>query len=205
MATWDQMRTDPFLGGPEAFTSVRGEALAEQYGLCAYCEVKLPIPPDPVKCRVEHIYSKSNTTATSVNWHLVWQNMVVVCPGGTSEHAGPELYLAPRAENVSCDSHKDRLIQTGKLNGATHGTTLNPVTMPFDPMLFTCSPSTGALTPNEGACALLEPMNGNPYPNVVKLVEETINVFNLNCDRLAQRRLRLARLLEADLAALVTL
>jgi len=111
-ATWDQMRDDNTQGGYQAAHDCRDQALRNQHDLCAYCERKIAAD-DPLHCQVEHFHPKSDSTGTR-NWDLDWGNMLAVCDGGSSSLQG-EREIHPLSENLSCDVHKNRMIQKGEL------------------------------------------------------------------------------------------
>lgn len=64
-----------------------------------------------MKCRVEHFHPKSDQDP-ACNWAPAWGNLLVVCNGGSHPHvATPGYCLEPTTDNLSCDAHKDRMIQ----------------------------------------------------------------------------------------------
>lgn len=195
-SSWEQMRNDSNFNGRQAYQDCRSTCITDQKGLCAYCEIDIR-DNDPLKCRVEHFHPKSDLE-TSHNWALDWKNMLGVCNGGSVEYlTDTGFYLPPRQANLSCDAHKDRGIQRGQLPNACEGWILNPLQLAAFPSLFRLEMSTGKLHPNSVACnAVYFP--GNKHASVQDLVQHTIAVFNLNCDRLAQERLRVIRDIERN-------
>jgi len=195
-SSWEQMRDDPHFNGRQAYQDCRSTCITDQKGLCAYCEIDIR-DNDPLKCRVEHFHPKSDRE-TSHNWALDWENMLGVCNGGSVEYlTDAGFYLPPRQANLSCDAHKDQVIQRGQLPNACEGWILNPLQLDASPSLFRLEMSTGKLHPNLVACnAVYFP--GNQHASVQNLVQHTIAVFNLNCDRLAQERLRVIRDIERN-------
>ncbi len=192
-SSWEQMRDDPYFQGRQAYQDCRSTCIADQKGLCAYCEVDIR-DNDPLKCHVEHFHPKADQTI-SHNWALDWPNMLAVCNGGSVDYLAPPFYLPPRQANLSCDAHKDWMIQQGKLPTRCEGWILNPLRLAAFPSLFRLEMNTGNLYPNAVACdAVTWP--GNQHASIEDLVQHTINVLNLNCDRLAQERLRVIRDIE---------
>ena len=119
-SSWEQMRDDPYFQGQQAYQDCRSACITDQKGLCAYCEIDIR-DNDPLKCRIEHFHPKSDQT-TAHNWALDWQNMLAVCNGGSIEYlTASGFYLPPRQANLSCDAHKDRMIQQGQLPACCEG------------------------------------------------------------------------------------
>ena len=179
-ATWEQMYDDNAQGGYQAAHACRDQALRDQYGLCAYCEQDISL-----HCQVEHFHPKSDKPGTR-NWGLDWENMLAVCDGGSgSTHEKKK--ICPLPENLSCDAHKDRMIQTGKLPAACEGNLLNPLDVPVFPNFFALDKGTGHLRPDEASCATVT-ISGNACGTTAGLVQRTIAELNLNCERLAEKR-----------------
>lgn len=185
VGTWEQMRADA--AGREAYEAVRRKLLDGQGSLCGFCEIGLH-DIDPLKCRVEHFHPKSDTS-TAHNWALDWQNMIAVCMGGSQRHQQPPHALEPLPENLSCDAHKDQMIQTHRLDEHCEGWIINPLDLPAFPSLFFLEKSTGRLLPDEQACAGIA-LPGNKHRGTHELVQHTIDMLNLNCARLCEARLR---------------
>lgn len=192
-SSWEQMRDDPYFQGRQAYQDCRSTCIADQKGLCAYCEVDIR-DNDPLKCHVEHFHPKADKT-TSHNWALDWQNMLGVCNGGSVDYLERPFYLPPRQANLSCDAHKDWMIQQSKLPALCEGWILNPLQLAAFPSLFRIKMSTGNLYPNTVACNSVS-WSGNQHASIEGLIQHTINVLNLNCDRLVQERLRVIRDIE---------
>lgn len=193
--TWEGMRNDTLWGGRLAYQNCRSHTVADQGGICAYCEMDIR-DNDPLKCRVEHFHPKSDI-AGGINWALRWQNMLAVCNGGTNPHvSAPGFTLQPLAKNLSCDAHKDQRIQSGQLPLACEGWVLDPLQVLASPSLFTVRKDTGFLEPDPAGCQAAGLWNGNKHATVRALVEHTIEMLNLNCDRLATARLLVVRDIE---------
>jgi uncharacterized protein (TIGR02646 family) len=178
-ATWDDMRHDPMHNGRRAARDCLTQAADDQKGLCAYCETKID-PEAPHRCRVEHFHPKSDSSPGR-NWHLDWQNMLATCNGGETDKT-PD---APLPDNLSCDAHKNHLANQGALPPAVEGDLINPLDIPAFPNVFTLHKGTGRLMPDASACA---------QAGVSEIqLSRTIEVLNLNCERLARQRRQIVR------------
>ncbi len=186
-ATWKDLRNFE-----DVYKNIRTQIISDQYGLCAYCECKISAS-EPLTTRVEHFHAKSDTSDSALNWALLWSNMIGVCNGGDN----PNLpnFLSPLEENLSCDSHKNHMEQAGKIPKNCEGIILNPLTIIPSPCLFQFNPTNGFLEPNEQHCKTIN-LEDNKFTSVFELVENTIKILNLNCDRLAQQRLIIFRDIE---------
>lgn len=196
-ATWEQMKNDGFNNGPQIFQNTRRALFTSQGSLCAYCELSVDFTNDPRGSRVEHFHSKSD--AGEINWHLVWGNLMGACSGNTVKDLEEPAFRSPPKKHLSCDAHKDQLIQTRKLDEACEGFILNPYDLPAFPNLFRVKPSSGELLPNAPACAASPRICEEQFGTNAKLVENTIKVFNLNCGRLCDGRKAVVRRLNIQL------
>lgn len=195
--TWEQMRGDG--EGRLAYGIVRGTLNDVQGGLCAFCEIGIH-ENEPLKCRVEHFHPKSDISAVH-NWALDWGNMLAVCMGGSQRHLKLPHTLEPLEQNLSCDAFKDKMIQSGRLEAQCEGWIMNPKEIPAFPCLFFLEKSTGRLLPNEEQCAAFEFKN-NHHQNTYIMVQHTIDMLNLNCDRLCAARLRMVWDIERNIKRL---
>lgn len=189
--TWNELHDDK-----TAYKDCRTQLLTEQGGICAFCELDIR-QNDPLKCRIEHFHPKSDKL-TIHNWALDWNNMLGVCSGGSQKYLNAPDFLEPLSENLSCDAYKDKMIQSGKLKESCEGWIINPLELPAFPCLFTIEKSTGKLFPDKVQCALLKEWKNNQLSTVEALVQNTIDMLNLNCDRLCQTRLRVIRDIECN-------
>lgn len=180
---WESSRNDV------AYTVCRHRLVHDQLGLCAYCEIDIAADK-PLQCRVEHFHPKSDSTP-ELNWALDWQNFLGVCAGGSQRYDLPPYSLEPLRENLSCEAFKDTIIQTGGLQVQCEGWILSPTQMFAFPCLFDLQKSTGRLFPNAAGCALVANVEGNRHATIALLVEHTIGMLNLNCDRLCVARRRI--------------
>lgn len=188
-STWEQMRNDAAFGGNDAYVEIKRTALSDQGGLCAYCEAHVVSQAQ----QIEHFHPKSDI-GDGHNWALDWSNLLAVCDGGSNPYS-PH-YLEPLPDNLSCDQHKNYLSQKGGLLATCEGWLLNPLQLAAFPNLFAVHLGTGKLRANEGNCAMIPAFEPNHCGSAAALVENTIRILNLNCDRLCQDRLRVIRSLE---------
>ncbi len=153
--------------------------LQDQGGLCAYCEAKIS-DLGTAQQSVEHFHDKSDyPNALNHNWGLDWQNVFAVCKGGETEGA-----TYPTPDNLSCDRHKE---YRKDIPAACEGYLLNPLDIMANPALFEFNKATLHLKPNLVACQSFTPIH-NQYATVEELVQNTIDILNLNCQRLIDSR-----------------
>lgn len=173
--TWENFKD--YLGGV-SYQSLKELIFQEQSGLCAYCEDSI-LHLDKSKRQIEHFHDKSDKDMSVKNWGLDWNNVFGVCKGGSDQKAQ---YRTP--ENLSCDAHKNHILSSAQ----TEGVYLNPLDIPYL-ALFSFDKATGFLIPNIEICKTLESYKPNNYECFFNLVDATIKILNLNCDRLVQKRL----------------
>ncbi|HBT87984.1 retron system putative HNH endonuclease [Desulfobacter sp.] len=196
-STWQQMRNDSDNDGQQAYGDCRSQTISDQKGLCAFCEIDIH-DNNPLKCRVEHFHPKSDTN-TPHNWGLDWQNMFAVCNGGTRpEVEDNSFHMPPIKANMSCDAYKDMMIQKGQLPVNCEGWIINPHHLPPFPSLFRVHKGTGELEPDPTGCAACPPLPSNHHQDIQKLIQHTIDMLNLNCDRLQQARLKIIHHIEKN-------
>ncbi|NOU01076.1 MAG: TIGR02646 family protein [Gallionella sp.] len=197
LSLWDEMKNNPHHGGQNTYQDCRNELVNQQGGLCAYCEIDIR-DNDPLKCRVEHFHPKSDVDPQH-NWALDWQNMLAVCNGGSYQYVDVSgFHLEPMSKNLSCDEHKNTMTQTNKLSAQCEGWIFNPLQLAAFPNLFSLEKNTGRLLPNSVACRVHVPIENNKHPSVEALVQCTIDMLNLNCERLAAGRLLVIRDIEGN-------
>lgn len=151
----------------------------DQNGLCGYCEDYI-LALDKSKRQIEHFHDKSDKDLTIMNWALDWNNVFGVCKGGSDQKA---TYPTPR--NLSCDAHKNYYLKSAH----TEGVYINPLDAPYAPFLE-FDKATGRLEPNVVICETLNSYMPNNYGSFYDLAKETIEILNLNCDRLNSNRLK---------------
>lgn len=176
--SWDNFRDSD---DGKDYKNIRRRIFNNQGGLCAYCECKVSKQPE-YTWRVEHYHSKSDQNDTK-NWALDWNNIFGVCLGGSDTDQSAH----PLPENLSCDSHKDRLIQNNDIPKACEGYFINPLELTATPCLLVFDKSTGEIQPDQNACANWQ-ASINQYPSTYELVKNTIEILNLNCQRLLDER-----------------
>lgn len=191
--TWEVMRDDPWHRGLEIPGICRERAIEDQFGLCAYCECKIT-SLEPAKCRVEHFHQKSDREG-GYNWDLDWSNMLAACIGGANEE------ILPLPENLSCDAYKNHAVQKGKIPASCTGIILNPLCTPPFPCLFDIDKRNCKLIPNKENCEQVF-VPGDLLQNTEELVQRTIDVLNLNCDRLLCERVKVFQDIERKKARL---
>ena len=190
-STWQQMKDDPYHGGQETYKICRSQVIGDQGGLCAYCELDIR-DNHPLSSRVEHFHPKSDITPLH-NWALDWNNLIGACSGGSNRLASSTgHFLEPLKANRSCDAYKNDVTQSGKLSEPCEGWILNPLQLIASPPLFRLEKSSGYLRADSQNCAPLT-IDGNQHASTLMLVEHTIAMLNLNCDRLKQARLLIIR------------
>jgi uncharacterized protein (TIGR02646 family) len=197
LSTWDEMKCNPNYGGQQAYRDCRSDILSQQNGLCAYCEIDIR-DNNPLKCHIEHFHPKADV-GSGHNWALDWNNMLGVCSGGSYQYInGASFYLAPMDRNLSCDAHKDKMIQSNRLSAQCDGWILNPLQLASFPTLFSIEKSTGRLMADTINCANSTPLTNNKHTSIEGMVQNTIDMLNLNCERLSQARLMLIRDIESN-------
>ena len=166
----------------QSYNRLKEIIFQDQGDLCGYCEQSM-INVDKSKTQIEHFHDKSDQDLTKTNWALDWNNVFGVCNAGVDEK---ETHLLPR--NLSCDGHKNHIKNKSKNLAVIEGEYLNPLEIPYD-RIFNFNKVTGFLEPNVEVCQTLESYTPNHHESFTELVQKTIDILNLNCDRLAQKRL----------------
>lgn len=176
---WDSFKNH---NGSVDYKALRLRIWGDQGGLCGYCEKRVAELPDHLQ-RVEHYHSKSDKSG-SHNWDLDWNNVFGVCTGG----GDADKTKHPLPDNLSCDAYKDYLIQKSKLPKACEGYYLNPLRVISTANLVDFDKASGELSVNKAACEGLADID-NQYSTLEDLVTKTIEILNLNCQRLCDDRL----------------
>ncbi|MBO2630870.1 TIGR02646 family protein [Shewanella algae] len=178
--TWNDFRAS---NSGRDYKEIKKLIFDDQLEICAYCEVECSIQGN--NRRVEHFKSKSGCDVNVDNWNLDWNNLIGVCFGG-QERKNKEFYDLP--ENLSCDAHKEYYENQNKITDKDWtGKILYPLNDPIDNRFFELNIGNGKLAPNESFCSKIN-IDGNKHDTTTKLVENTISVLNLNCDRLCDAR-----------------
>ena len=158
------------------YKEIKQQIFYEQGCLCAYCESSL-LNRDSHQRRIEHFHDKEDMSDPQKNWGLSWNNILGVCIGGQDQK---NQYALP--DNLSCDAYKNHL----KLKKLLLHSLLNPLQVPAFPCLFRFDKRTGYLEPHDTNCSSVTILNNQ---STIDLVKNTIETFNLNCDRLCKQRL----------------
>lgn len=192
-AQWDPDFRDyavpPNVAGHD-YRQIKQRLVADQGGLCAYCERPLS-HLTPNFQRVEHCHPKSDKSVPGANWGLLWSNVIVVCNGG--ENDDKDIY--PRPVNLSCDAHKNHWLSKLNPTPAALLTLLaglqNPLALAPFPCPFGFDRLTGKLTVDAATCAAIDVALGRVVDATFTSLDRTINTaLNLNCDRLCTDRLQ---------------
>ncbi|MDR1856629.1 MAG: hypothetical protein LBR22_05655 [Desulfovibrio sp.] len=194
------MRRDNADNGSRAAKDCLVLTTKDQHNICAYCEKKISADSDDnagktPRGQVEHFHQKS-AVSDGNNLHLDWKNMLAVCDGGRLPSVDNKVQHQ-RPSELSCDQHKNQVIQQGQIPDSCHGYILNPLTMPSFPNIFTLNKSNGHIIPDVTACKKVQSfLKPNEYRSAEELVQKTIDVLNLNCNRLTRIRLLIIKDIE---------
>ncbi|MFM7642017.1 MAG: retron system putative HNH endonuclease [Cyanobium sp.] len=189
-ATWDDLRAE----GRAVFDEICKTLELDQGGICAYCERSATRDADSLQ--VEHIVAKSSQDP-SCNWNLEWLNMLAVCRGGSQRARERDRFLEPLPANLSCDQHKNHLVNNRSLGGDSRGFIVNPLELPAFPPLVVVLHD-GRLIPHPDACSKVE-ISPNAYSTTEELIARSIEHLNLNCARLCLARSVAAKNVAAEL------
>ena len=167
--------------------AVAEKMLADQKGLCAYCEIDLTRRDR----NVEHFLPKHLSTAAN-NLNLDWQNLLLSCKGGlqadaVGDNEDPSYRRSfPPSLEACCNARKGDYEPDGRM--------LNPLTLLPFPRLFRVGTLDGKLEADAAQCASagIDPAHA----------EHTILVLGLNCLRLKNNRLAVIEELERELQEL---
>ena len=149
--------------------------------ICAYCEQDFSCnagDDDYITQVVEHFHPKRDINTK--NWALDWNNLLGCCTGGTEANGS----IFPRPDNLSCDKYKE--IALPNIDNV-EGELINPIDMPAFPCLFNINKFTGKLSSDKDNCESFN-FSSNNKKDTKELVDSTINVLNLNCNRLLRKR-----------------
>ena len=185
LSNWSEFRE---YNAGELYKETKNKIFVDQNNLCAYCEVDLSGAYDNNK-RIEHFKSKSGCLFPTItnNWNIEWNNLLGVCVGG-SDFENKKIFDLP--QNLSCDAHKERYEDShAHISKDWNGYVLNPLSNYESYKVFDFNKATGELFPNASCADII--IQGNKHPSTYELVEHTIDVFNLNCERLKTARLQI--------------
>lgn len=177
--TWNQFKNH---NHSDLYRQLKEHICNDQEYLCAYCEIGLN-QENPHEIRVEHFKSKSGANVRLDNWHLEWENLLCVCLGGEKDSAN---FVLP--DNLSCDAHKGHFETKFRIADKNWvSKILLPLTLPNGHTLFNFRKDTGELHPNEEYCNSIS-IDHMDRSQTIAIVNKTIEVLNLNCDRLNKAR-----------------
>jgi len=177
--------------GETAYEELRKALVEIQHGLCAYCETDLTeyknYPP-----RIEHFCPKSFDKDGSVNWTLELINLFGACQGGSKKNYGSndanksKFYWADKG-NESCDAPKSEKVPDWCISKGLHNNyevirILKPSDIPESPVIFKVTIN------GEHEGKLSENRKQISDNEITDRAKNTINVLNLNCDRLVDAR-----------------
>jgi uncharacterized protein (TIGR02646 family) len=139
--------------------------IADQKGICAYCEMTIH-----ENFSVEH-FIPCHLSTKQKNYDLDWQNMLGNCspPGGLLKEDLQNSEIPHKFP--CCGKAKDKFVPDGQL--------LNPLELPTS-RLFRFRSRDGEIMPDETAC--------EQAGIAVASVQFTIDILNLNVDRLKRHR-----------------
>ncbi|EKS6731307.1 TIGR02646 family protein [Enterobacter mori] len=182
--------------------SLKKEIIADQAGICAYCEKALRDEGDnkPLGFKVEHFIPENSKIikkliaagqpAPAINYSLLWTNLFGCCFGG--EHSRSASYIESLTDksNLSCDVLKSDNDWSALILDPSKDAPENETWYEFD---------------EEGVMYV----SSDCPPHFANKAQKSIELLNLNCARLI--RLRLAALQsfsavtdEQDIAALLS-
>lgn len=168
----------------------REQLVADQGGLCAYCEIDLKPASgggSVADLRVEHFHPKSDTSTTH-NWDLDWQNLLGCCHGGAQRNVtdASQRFTSP---DSSCDVPKGR--------NNWDNVILNPLHLPPFPCLFQYNRGTGAIVVNIEACRQASISSDKAQDTIDKLCLDASRLRSLRKPVLDHVNDQLRRLLDS--------
>lgn len=163
------------------YLKIKNAIFKDQGGICAYCEQDFSSQKDDddyITQMIEHFHPKRDLSSTK-DWALDWNNLLGCCTGGTE--ANKAVFATPN--NLSCDKYKEIKLPINDVEGEI----INPIDMPAFPCLFGIDELTGELLSDSHSCQSFT-FSDNKKGNTKALVDNTIVVLNLNCNRLLRKR-----------------
>lgn len=176
-ASWEGFRSHD---QGRAYRGLIEELTNHQHGLYGYCEIGLT----ELDRQVEHVVPQSDP-AQGVLRALDFRNVIACCKGGTGRRADAARYLKPVKRNRSCGEAK---------GNRTDGEFVDPRELPSVPSLVRVLDD-GTIEANTAACT----SEDVPVTDVVR----TIELLNLNAERLRRERERHWRALNCEYGELV--
>lgn len=169
------------------YQDVKKQILADQHGLCAYCEIGIKLAEEENEVddfRVEHFYPKSATMENGHNYHLDWSNLLGVCHGGSQP-------CVPDAQWRYSNKKFDRSCDVPKGSKPITPFILNPLKIPGNVRIFSYASHSGKMLVDKTSCP----------QKLWKKAARTIKELNLNAPRLMRMRLAVIQKLEETIAA----
>ncbi|WP_318442575.1 retron Ec78 anti-phage system effector HNH endonuclease PtuB [Photobacterium leiognathi] len=162
--------------GKQPILDVYNKIIADQKGLCAYCEIDLKNGEGKAlnDFRVEHFFpenpAEEDKRNDGINYALYWPNMIGCCTGGNTKSVidSDTRYTNP---DVSCDVNKKNLDWTSMI--------LNPLVdiKPLD-LIFKFDENDGMISVNDVTC-----------PEELKdKANKSIELLQLNANKLKKFR-----------------
>ena len=136
-------------GNKHRYKKVVTQLKKDQGGICCYCENNFHNQMDKEgDFRVEHFHPKSDVS-TSVNWNLIWTNLLGCCCGGNQNISNPDFLYQRYISN-----HEERHCDVLKDDNIWDDIILNPLEIPAFPPIFKVLESTGEMRVIEKNCTL---------------------------------------------------
>ena len=136
-------------GNKNRYKKVVAQLKIDQGGICCYCENNFHNQIDKEgDFRVEHFHPKSDVS-TSINWNLIWINLLGCCCGGNQNISNPDFL---RKRYIS--NHEERHCDVLKDDNIWDDIILNPLDIPAFPPIFKVLESTGEMRVIEENCTL---------------------------------------------------
>lgn len=153
----------------DAYKAVLKRLWENQYGLCAFCEVKMT----ETNRQIEHFIPKCKTTPEH-DWTINFGNYTLACKGNTYRYDETSYSNVPSEEaNYSCGHKKGEIDPDGVL--------CNPYDLPPYPVVKAEYEEEGLrFVPDDAACA-----KAHIAP---ALIASTLENLGLNCPNLMRRR-----------------
>ena len=170
------------------YKTIKNKLFEEQSEICAYCEIDLSKDNTFEHLRrVEHFKSKSGWKVghEQPNWHLDWFNLLGVCVGGT-DRDDRERFVMP--DNKSCDSHKEHLETNSGYDKNWTGKVVSPLESELCSKMFNYCKASGELSVNSEHANSVQ-FEHNEYETSSELLQKSLELFNLNCERLKLARM----------------
>ena len=195
---------EDFRRGRARRNAVKDALIAQQQGLCCYCEIDLKTSVQQGEIddfRVEHFHPKSDCS-TSHNWALDWQNLLACCSGGSATKVVDSQSRASQSDVSDLDHSCD----VPKQDHNWDGVILNPLNLPRHVCPFRFSRNEPYISVNTAVCeahridltqakTTIEKLRLHS-PRLVRLREEKLNKLSDELSRLTQQGIPLEHAIE---------